>query len=59
MLKRKEVVKVTGLGATTIYRMEKAGNFPARKQRSAGRVAWLHSEVTSWIENRISLSAIA
>ncbi|MEA5112543.1 MAG: AlpA family phage regulatory protein [Geobacteraceae bacterium] len=53
-LKRAEVVKLVGLGYTTIYRLEQAGKFPARKQLSAGRVGWLQSEVTAWIESRMA-----
>ena len=59
ILKRAEVVKLVGLGYTTIYRLEKAGKFPARKQLSAGRVGWLHSEVSAWVDSRASLTAIA
>ncbi|WP_027715354.1 AlpA family phage regulatory protein [Desulfuromonas sp. TF] len=54
-LKRAEVLKMTGLGYTTVYRMEKAGKFPARKQLSAGRVGWLHSEVERWVNSRASV----
>lgn len=56
ILKRAELVKLLGIGYTTIYRMEKAGRFPARKQLSIGRVGWLSSEVGAWIEDRVSLS---
>jgi prophage regulatory protein len=52
LLKKAEVVKLTGMGATTIWRMEKKGEFPARKQLSIGRVAWLTSEVQAWIDSR-------
>ena len=57
MLKRAELVKLVGLGYTTIYRLEKAGKFPARKQLSVGRVGWLYSEVSAWIDSRASLTA--
>jgi len=59
LLKRSEVVKIVGLGYTTIWRLEKVGSFPARKQLSAGRVAWLRSEVEAWISSRLTLLAAA
>lgn len=37
LLKRSEVVALVGLGFTTIWRMEKRKEFPARKQLSVGR----------------------
>lgn len=52
MLKRKDVVELTGLCYTTIYNLEKAGTFPARRQLSPGRVAWMRSEVGSWLQSR-------
>jgi prophage regulatory protein len=48
-LKRPDVVKLVGLCYTTIYNMEKAGKFPARRRLSPGRVAWLRSEVEEWL----------
>jgi len=53
LLKRSEVLALVGLGSTTVWRLEKGGNFPARKQLSAGRVGWLRSEVEKWIESRL------
>lgn len=51
LMKRKDVVAVTGLCYTTIYNLERAGKFPPRKQLSPGRVAWVVSEVHDWIGN--------
>lgn len=59
LLKRSEVVALVGLGFTTVWRLEKDGKFPARKQLSPGRVAWLRSEVEAWINSRVSLLAPA
>lgn len=49
LLRRKDVIAMVGLCYTTIYNMEKAGKFPARRKVSRGRVAWLRSEVEEWI----------
>lgn len=52
MLKRKDVVELTGLCYTTIYNLEKQGGFPRRRQLSPGRVAWVRAEVVAWIDSR-------
>ena len=49
MMKRKDVVALTGLCYTTIYNLEKQEKFPARRQLSPGRVAWVRAEVTEWL----------
>ena len=36
----------------TIWLMEKAGSFPARRQCSSGRIAWMGPEVLEWIQSR-------
>ncbi|MDD2230779.1 MAG: AlpA family phage regulatory protein [Candidatus Cloacimonetes bacterium] len=59
VLKRAEVVALVGLGYTTIWRLEKKGEFPARRKLSIGRVGWLHSEVQGWLDSRVSLLATA
>lgn len=55
LLKRSEVVALVGLGSTSIWRLEKKGEFPARKQLSPGRVAWSFAEVQEWIASRVTL----
>jgi len=57
MLKRKDVVQITGLCYTTIYNLEKHGKFPARRQLSPGRVAWMRSEVEGWLQRRMTAGA--
>jgi len=54
MMKRKDIVEFTGLCYTTIYNLEKQGKFPARRQLSPGRVAWVRSEVTAWVDSRLT-----
>lgn len=58
LMKRKDVVQVTGLCYTTVYNLEKKGLFPSRRQLSPGRVAWVGKEVRSWIEQRLSVSSV-
>lgn len=56
LMKRKDVVQFTGLCYTTIYNLEKSGMFPARRQLSPGRVAWMRPEVESWLQSRVVLA---
>ena len=56
MMKRKDIVEFTGLCYTTIYNLEKRGEFPARRQLSPGRVAWVRTEIESWLNSRIALA---
>jgi len=51
LMKRKDIVKYTGLCYTTIYNLEKVGKFPARRLLSPGRVAWVRAEVEAWLQN--------
>jgi prophage regulatory protein len=52
VIRLKEVVAVTGLSATTIWRREQAGDFPRRRKISPGAVGWLASEVQAWLNGR-------
>ncbi|BBP45868.1 hypothetical protein THMIRHAS_12410 [Thiosulfatimonas sediminis] len=57
IMRLKEVIEVTGLSRTTIYRKVKAGEFPQRKQLSARSVGWLESDVTAWINQCSTVGA--
>jgi prophage regulatory protein len=56
IMRRKEVLKVTGLSASTQWREEKAGRFPARRHISIGIVGWLSSDVEKWLANRQAIT---
>jgi prophage regulatory protein len=51
-LRTRETTARVKLGRTTIWRMEKAGTFPRRRQIGNGIVGWLESEVDEWIRSR-------
>jgi predicted DNA-binding transcriptional regulator AlpA len=38
-----------GLSRTTIWRIERAGKFPLRIQKSPGRVGWRESEIDAFV----------
>ncbi len=50
LLPLKEVCNRTGLSKVSIWRLEREGNFPKRRQISPGRVGWLNSDINNWIE---------
>lgn len=52
ILSNHDVVALTGLSRATIYRYEKAGDFPSRRQLGVGRVGWVYKEVREWIDSR-------
>ncbi|WP_372403758.1 helix-turn-helix transcriptional regulator [Acinetobacter piscicola] len=54
LIRRKEVQEKTGLGASSIYAMMKSGEFPQCLNLSERRVAWVESDVDSWVEDRIA-----
>ncbi len=48
----REVVILSGLSRTTIFRKELEGTFPMRLKISARRVGWKLTEVDEWIQQR-------
>jgi len=52
IISKKEVIKVSSLSYTTIWRLETAGRFPARVQLSDRRVGWYEDEIEAWLESR-------
>ena len=52
MIRSKEVVKLTGLSKTTLWRMEMKGEFPRRRKLSTGTVGWSLTEVEEWMSSR-------
>lgn len=45
-----EVKKITGLGKTMIYRLERAGQFPKRYKPGGHASRWSRREVIAWRE---------
>jgi len=52
LLRIADVVQATGLSRMTIYRLERAGEFPARRRLGRNSVAWLDNDITDWIGSR-------
>lgn len=51
-----ELRAATGLSRSTIFRLERLGKFPKRRQISSKAVAWLSNEVDAWIKSREHVS---
>lgn len=52
LLRLREVMRVTGLTRSKVYRLEAAGEFPKRRRLTGTCVAWRSDEVQAWIESR-------
>lgn len=52
ILRKSEVLAKVALSHPTIYRMERAGNFPRRLRLGGNSCGWLASEVEAWINER-------
>jgi prophage regulatory protein len=54
ILRRREVLRRTGLSSTTQWRLERAGEFPERiRLTEAGSVGWYEDEIYNWVRERI------
>jgi len=57
ILRRAEVVELTGLSGTTLWRLRRRGEFPDPVQLAQQRVGWIEDEVIEWIESRPRVAA--
>lgn len=56
ILRLPEVMRLTGLGRSTIYRLLAAGQFPLPVQLSVRAVGWRRSDVDDWTAERPQVS---
>ena len=52
LLPFREVAHRVALSRSTIWRMERAGQFPKRRRLSVNKVAWWEPEIEEWLRNR-------
>jgi prophage regulatory protein len=52
LLPFREVAQRVALSRSTIWRMERAGQFPKRRRLSVNKVAWYEPEVEEWVQSR-------
>lgn len=50
ILRGSEVVAMCGLSRSTIWRLQRAGQFPQRCRIAPGAVGWLHDDIESWVQ---------
>lgn len=51
-----EVLHLTGLSRTTLWRKEQGGDFPSRLRLGVNSVGWLYADVAAWIASRAAVS---
>lgn len=54
LLRVSEVVNITGVGKSTIYRWMRQGTFPQTLDLGGGMVAFVASEVQQWVDEKIA-----
>lgn len=59
LIRLPRVLELTGLSRTTVYRLEKANQFPAHVAIGTRVSAWVESEVQQWINDRADSRAAA
>ena len=52
ILRQREVLQMTGLSRTTLWRLEKNGDFPQRLKLGPRAVGWPASAVDEWLGSR-------
>lgn len=50
-MRERDVLDVTSLSRTTLWRIMKSGQFPRPVRISPGRVGWRESAIIAWQEN--------
>ena len=53
LIKLKEVLHISDLSLSTVYRFMSAGGFPMKVELGGNSVAWVKSEVEEWISEKI------
>ena len=59
MMAKKEVLRVSGVVESTLWRWEKQGLSPRRRQIGPGRVAWREDAVCAWLDSSPSTGEAA
>ncbi len=49
-----QVREIVPYSASHIWRLERSGQFQRRVRLGENRVAWLQSEVNSWVESKLA-----
>ena len=53
ILRKKDVLKIIGLSAATLWRLQREGQFPQSISLTGNRaVGWHEADIAEWMENR-------
>jgi len=52
LIRWEEVQKMVGISRTSVWRLEKDGEFPKRRHISKRAVGWSQHEIQKWLESR-------
>ena len=52
IIRPEELVDRLGISRTTLWRLQKRGEFPPPLQLSPNAVGWSEAEITEWLESR-------
>jgi prophage regulatory protein len=55
LLLHSDLKRLVPLSRTTMWRMERRGEFPRRISISDRRVAWRRSEIEAWLKHRAAM----
>jgi prophage regulatory protein len=55
LLRKPEVLTLTGIGQTTLHKLISEGSFPKPVPITGKVVGWVDSEIQKWIASRINL----
>lgn len=55
IIRLNEVMDMTGLSRSTIYRMMEKGDFPKSTPLGERAIGWSMSEVQEWVQTRLSI----
>lgn len=59
ILRKRQVLLATGLTSSTLDRLERCGDFPAKLQIAPRAVGWLASMVNDWIASKVAQAQAA
>jgi prophage regulatory protein len=57
ILRKKQVLRLVGLSASTVYTLQKAGKFPSPIKLGERAAGWLNSDIEQWVKEKAAQRA--
>jgi prophage regulatory protein len=54
ILRKKQVLAMVGLSASTVYNLQKAGKFPLPVKLSERATGWLCADIEQWLADKVA-----